>query len=81
MVVGLNPRADDLIVNPTKEKQLTNIRAAGADESIILTPPIQMSLERALEFIEDDELVEITPNKMRIRKKKLKLADRKRHAR
>jgi GTP-binding protein len=81
MVVGINSRADDLIVNPTKEKQLTNIRAAGADESIILTPPIQMSLERALEFIEDDELVEITPTKMRIRKKKLKLSDRKRDGR
>jgi GTP-binding protein len=81
MVVGLNSRADDLIVNPTKEKQLTNIRAAGADESIILTPPIQMSLERALEFIEDDELVEITPTKMRIRKKKLKLSERKRSER
>jgi GTP-binding protein len=79
MVVGINSRADDLVVNPTKEKQLTNIRAAGTDESLILTPPIQMSLERALEFIEDDELVEVTPTKMRIRKKNLKLSDRKRN--
>jgi GTP-binding protein len=78
MIVGINSRADDLVVNPTKEKQLTNIRAAGSDENLILTPPIQMSLERALEFIEDDELVEITPSKMRIRKKKLKLNERKR---
>ena len=78
MIIGINSRIDDLVVNPTKEKQLTNIRAAGSDENIILTPPLQMSLERALEFIEDDELVEITPTKMRLRKKKLSSLDRKR---
>ena len=81
MIVGINSRIDDLVVNPTKEKHLTNIRAAGSDENIILTPPIQMSLERALEFIEDDELVEITPTKMRLRKKKLSLLERKRSSR
>ena len=78
MIIGIHSRDNDLVVNPTKEKHLTNIRAAGSDENIILTPPIQMSLERALEFIEDDELVEITPTKMRIRKKNLSSLDRKR---
>lgn len=77
MIVGINSRADDLVVNPTKEKHLTNIRAAGSDENIILTPPIKMSLERALEFIEEDELVEITPTEMRFRKKILSAAKRK----
>lgn len=81
MIVGINSRDEDLVVNPTKEKQLTNIRAAGSDENIILTPPVRMSLERALEFIEDDELVEITPTQMRLRKKILKATDRKRISR
>jgi len=81
MIVGINSRGEDLVVNPTKGKQLTNVRAAGSDENIILTPPVQMSLERALEFIEEDELVEITPTQMRIRKKILKATDRKRISR
>jgi len=78
MVVGINSRTDDMVVNPTKGKQLTNVRAAGSDENIILTPPVNMSLERALEFIEEDELVEITPTQMRIRKKNLSASERKR---
>lgn len=78
MIVGINSRDEDLVVNPTKAKQLTNMRAAGTDENVILSPPVRMSLERALEFIEDDELVEFTPTQMRLRKKKLKAMDRKR---
>ena len=81
MVVGINSRAEDLVVNPVKPKQLTNMRASGSDENIILTPPLQMSLERAIEFIEDDELVEITPTQMRIRKKLLSANERKRVSR
>jgi GTP-binding protein len=67
-----------LPVNPTKAKQLTNIRAAGTDENLVLSPPINHSLEQALEFIEDDELVEVTPKSVRIRKKLLKENERKR---
>ena len=78
MIVGIHSRGNDLVVNVTKEKQLTNIRAAGSDENILLTPPIQLSLEQALEFIEDDELVEITPKSLRLRKKFLKEHERKR---
>lgn len=78
MIVGSNSRVEDIVVNPTKEKQLTNMRASGSDENVILVPPVQMSLERAIEFIEEDELVEITPTQMRLRKKMLKLCDRKR---
>ncbi len=81
MIVGINSRADDLVVNPTKEKHLSNMRAAGSDENIILTPPLKMSLEQALEFIADDELVEITPIEMRLRKKILTAVDRKRAGR
>ena len=81
MIVGINSRIDDLVVNPTKEKHLSNVRAAGTDENIILTPPVQMSLERAIEFIADDELVEITPTQMRIRKKVLSASERKRVSR
>ncbi|OGT53456.1 MAG: GTP-binding protein TypA [Gammaproteobacteria bacterium RIFCSPHIGHO2_12_FULL_42_13] len=81
MIVGLHTRDNDLVVNVTKEKQLTNIRAAGSDENILLTPPIIMSLERALDFIEDDELVEVTPKSIRLRKKMLKESDRKRESR
>ena len=81
MVVGLHSRGNDLVVNPTKAKQLTNIRAAGSDENILLTPPVRMSLEQALEFIEDDELVEVTPKAVRIRKKFLKEHERKRASR
>ncbi|MEO8444181.1 MAG: translational GTPase TypA, partial [Gammaproteobacteria bacterium] len=69
------------VVNPTKAKQLTNIRAAGTDEDLILTPPIRMSLEQALEFIDDDELVEVTPTSIRLRKKLLLETDRKRDSR
>lgn len=80
MVVGIHTRDNDLVVNVTKEKHLTNVRAAGSDENIILTPHIKLSLEQALEFIEDDELVEVTPENIRIRKKFLKEHERKRAA-
>jgi GTP-binding protein len=80
-VVGIHSRDNDLTVNPLKAKQLTNIRAAGSDENILLTPPIRFSLEQALEFIEDDELVEVTPKAIRIRKKHLKEHERKRASR
>ena len=80
-VVGIHSRDNDLTVNPLKAKQLTNIRAAGSDENILLTPPIRFSLEQALEFIEDDELVEITPAAIRIRKRWLKEHERKRAGR
>ena len=66
------------MINPTKGKQLTNVRASGTDENIVLTPPIKFSLEQALDFIEDDELVEVTPESIRIRKKLLKENERKR---
>ncbi len=78
MIVGENARDNDLPVNPTKEKKLTNIRAAGSDENILLKPPRELSLEAALEYIESDELVEITPNKIRLRKGLLKESDRRR---
>ena len=81
MVIGIHSRQNDLTVNPLKAKQLTNIRAAGSDENIILVPPIQTTLEYALEFINDDELVEVTPRSIRIRKKHLKEHERKKHAR
>jgi GTP-binding protein len=81
MIVGIHSRGNDLVVNPTKAKQLTNIRAAGSDENIVLTPAIRLSLEEALEFIDDDELVEVTPQSIRLRKKLLKESDRKRDAR
>jgi len=81
MVIGIHSRDNDLVVNPLKAKQLTNIRAAGTDENLILTPPIRMSLEQALEFIDDDELVEVTPNHIRLRKKMLSENDRKRASR
>ncbi len=81
MVVGIHSRANDLVVNPLKAKQLTNIRAAGNDENLVLTRPIKMTLEQALEFIDDDELVEITPNHIRIRKEFLREHERKRAAR
>jgi GTP-binding protein len=80
-IVGIHARENDLVVNPLKGKQLTNIRAAGKDDAIMLTPPLRYSLEQALEFIEDDELVEVTPNEIRIRKKYLKEHERKRAAR
>lgn len=81
MIVGIHARDNDLVVNVTKEKQLTNIRASGSDENIILTPPVKLSLEQALEFIDDDELVEVTPLSIRLRKKFLKEHDRKKASR
>ncbi|MFI2812044.1 MULTISPECIES: translational GTPase TypA [Microbulbifer] len=77
-IVGIHSRNNDLVVNPTKAKQLTNVRAAGTDEALTLTPPIRHTLEQALEFIEDDELVEVTPNHLRLRKKILQENMRKR---
>lgn len=77
-IVGLHSRDNDLVVNPTKAKQLTNVRASGTDEAINLTPPVRHTLEQALEFIQDDELVEITPESIRIRKKHLTENERKR---
>lgn len=81
MVVGIHARDNDLVVNVTKEKQLTNMRASGTDENIVLTPPIKLTLEQALEFIDDDELVEVTPKTIRIRKKELNETERKRTSR
>lgn len=78
MVIGIHSRDNDLVVNPLKAKQLTNIRAAGSDENLILTPPIRNTLEQALEFIDEDELVEVTPQSIRIRKKLLTENERKR---
>jgi len=81
MVVGENARAEDMIVNPTKEKKLTNMRATGSDRNILLKPPRRMSLEEALEYIEEDELVEVTPDVIRLRKIFLSEHDRKRQSR
>lgn len=80
-IIGIHSRNNDLVVNPTKGKQLTNVRAAGTDENVVLTPPVKFSLEQALDFIEDDELVEVTPNSLRLRKKLLKENERKRAGR
>jgi GTP-binding protein len=80
-IVGLHSRSNDLVVNPTKAKQLTNVRASGTDEALILTPPVLHSLEQALEFIDADELVEVTPNSIRLRKKLLLEHERKRASR
>ena len=81
MIVGLNSRGEDLAINVCKEKHLTNTRASGSDEALRLVPPIQMSLEKAIEFIQDDELVEVTPSSIRLRKKILNNKDRERAAR
>ena len=81
MIVGLHSRGNDLPVNPIKEKQLTNVRASGTDENVILTPPVRHSLEAAIEFINDEELVEVTPNHLRLRKKLLTENERKRASR
>ncbi len=81
MIIGIHSRNNDLVVNPLKGKQLTNVRASGTDENIVLTPPIRMSLEQALEFIDEDELVEVTPESIRIRKKFLLEHERKRASR
>ena len=78
MLLGIHSRSNDLAVNPIKGKQLTNVRASGTDENIQLTPPVRFTLEQALDFIEDDELVEVTPNHIRLRKKLLKENERKR---
>ncbi len=78
MIIGLHSRDNDLVVNPTKAKQLTNVRASGTDEAIVLTPAVRHTLEQALEFIEDDELVEVTPVSIRLRKKLLTENERKR---
>jgi GTP-binding protein len=80
-IIGIHSRSNDLTVNPTKAKQLTNIRASGTDEALTLTPPIRHTLEQALEFIEDDELVEVTPVSIRLRKKLLTENERKRASR
>jgi GTP-binding protein len=77
-IVGLHSRNNDLVVNPTKAKQLTNVRASGTDDAVVLTPPVRHTLEQALEFIEDDELVEVTPQSIRLRKKLLTENERKR---
>ena len=81
MIVGLNSRGEDLSINVCKEKHLTNTRASGSDEALRLVPPIQMSLEQAIEFIQDDELVEVTPKSIRLRKKILDTKERERAAR
>ena len=81
MVIGVHSRDNDLVVNPIREKHLTNIRAAGKDEAILLTPPIRLTLELAVEFIDDEELIEITPQSIRIRKRYLKEHERRRAAR
>ncbi|MFO0334279.1 MAG: translational GTPase TypA [Pseudomonadota bacterium] len=78
MIIGIHTRDNDLVVNPLKGKKLTNIRAAGKDENVILSPPIRFTLEQAMEFIDDDELVEVTPQNIRLRKRHLKENDRKR---
>jgi GTP-binding protein len=81
MIIGLNNRDNDLVVNPLKGKKLTNMRAAGKDENVVLTPPIRFSLEQAMEFIDDDELIEVTPTSIRLRKRSLRENDRKRSGR
>jgi GTP-binding protein len=79
IIIGVHSRDNDLVVNPIKGKQLTNVRASGTDEAVRLTTPIKMTLESAVEFIEDDELVEITPLSIRIRKRFLTENERKRN--
>ncbi len=81
IIIGIHSRDNDLVVNPIKGKQLTNVRASGTDEAVRLVPPIQVTLESAIEFIADDELVEITPKSIRIRKRHLAEQDRKRASR
>ena len=80
-LIGIHSRDNDLVVNPLKGKKLTNVRASGKDDAILLTPPIQLTLEYAVEFIADDELVEVTPQSIRIRKRFLKEHERKRASR
>jgi len=81
MIIGIHSRDNDLVVNPIREKKLTNIRAAGKDDALLLTPPIALTLEYAVEFINEDELVEVTPESIRLRKRFLKEHERKRASR
>ena len=81
MIVGIHSRDNDLVVNPIKTKKLTNVRAAGKDENVLLTPPVKLTLELAVEFIDDDELVEVTPKSIRIRKRYLTEHERRRAVR
>ena len=76
MIIGIHTRDNDLVVNPIKEKKLTNVRSSGKDDAIVLVPPIELTLEKAVEFIADDELVEITPKSIRLRKRFLKEHER-----
>ena len=78
MIIGMHSRDNDLVVNPIKGKQLTNVRASGTDEAVRLSAPIKLTLESAIEFIDDDELVEITPKTIRLRKRLLNETERKR---
>ena len=78
MIVGINSRNEDISINVCKEKHLTNTRASGSDDALRLVPPIQLSLEKAIEFIEEDELVEVTPKSLRLRKKILDSKERER---
>jgi GTP-binding protein len=81
MIIGIHSRDNDLVVNPIRTKKLTNIRAAGKDDNVLLTPPIPLTLEYAVEFIAEDELVEVTPQNIRLRKRHLKEHERRRAAR
>ena len=81
MLIGIHSRDNDLVVNPVREKHLTNVRASGKDEAVVLTPPIKLTLELAVEFIEDDELIEITPKSIRLRKRLLTDSERRRERR
>ena len=81
MIIGIHSRDNDLVVNPIKGKQLTNVRASGTDEAVRLTNPVELTLEYAVEFIDDDELAEITPKSIRLRKRLLKEHERKRASR
>ncbi|MGH1360118.1 MAG: translational GTPase TypA [Burkholderiaceae bacterium] len=81
MIIGIHSRDNDLVVNPVKEKKLTNVRSSGKDDAILLTPPMELTLERAVEFIADDELVEITPTSIRLRKRWLKEHERRKYSR
>ncbi len=81
MIVGSNSRSEDIAINVCKEKHLTNTRASGSDDALRLVPPVQMSLEQAIEFIAEDELVEVTPKNIRLRKKILDTKTRERQAR
>ena len=80
MIIGEHSRANDLDVNPLKAKQLTNIRAAGKDDAVLLTPPTRLTLEQALAYIADDELVEVTPRSIRLRKRALDANERRKQA-